>query len=109
MTHAERAEIERATPPGVVLSFVPHDDAHFVRLTAKPCPLLGADNLCTVYAVRPYNCRRWGCFRDDVTCEPLDNQPVPAVLLVDRAKRRQYAVMQRHAQRWARAHGWVAE
>lgn len=105
MTPAERMEIERAAPSGVVLSFAPHADDRFVRLTAKPCPLL-VDNLCSVHAVRPFNCRRWGCFRDDYS-QPPEMTMVPAAMLKTRSNRRQALVMQRHAQRWARSHGWT--
>lgn len=105
MTPAERAEIERAVPSGVVLSFLPHEDSRFVRLAAKPCPLLVA-NLCSVHAVRPMNCRRFACGREDVTTEPFVNEAIPARALTDRAFRRQLVVMQRKAQRWGRAHDW---
>jgi Fe-S-cluster containining protein len=97
MTLAERDEVERAVPSGVVLSFLPHADPRFVRLSAKPCPLY-ADG-CTVYAVRPYNCRRFACLREDYT-RPYDEGPQT------RSDRRQLIVIQRHAQRWARSHGW---
>lgn len=106
LTHAERAEIERAAPSGVVLSFLPHADARFVRLTAKPCPLL-VGNLCAVHAVRPMNCRRWGCFRDDLS-EPPEMVPVPAKALATRENRRRFQMMERKAQKWGRAHGWEA-
>lgn len=100
MTHAERSEIERAVPSGVVLSFAPHDDPRFVRLAAGPCPLYDAQgHTCTVYEVRPYNCRRFACMRTDYT-QPYTVGPQT------RQDRRQLVVIQRHAQRWARSHGW---
>lgn len=112
MTHAERAEIERAATTGVVLRFARHADARFVRLLAHPCPLLARDErgraVCTVYAVRPYACRRFACGRCDVTTERFEHVQVPARARTDRAFRRQLVVMQRRAQPWARAHEWPA-
>jgi Fe-S-cluster containining protein len=102
MTPAERAEIERAAPD-VALSFTATPDG-FVALKARPCPLL-AGNDCSVYAVRPYNCRRYACGRDDVAVR-RDPNPVPARFYTDRAFRRQMMLMQRKAQTWGRAHGW---
>jgi Fe-S-cluster containining protein len=100
MTPAERAEIERAAPSSVTLSWLPHDDPRFVRLVAGPCPLYdAAKRTCTVYAVRPMNCRRFGCMRMDYS-KPYDQGPQT------RQDKRQLIVMQRHAQRWGRSHGW---
>ena len=104
MTPAERVEIERAAPD-VALSFTATDDG-FVRLKAKPCPLL-TGNDCSVYAVRPANCRRYACGRDDVTTEPYVDSPVPARFYTDREFRRQMVLMQRKAMKqWGHAHGW---
>lgn len=107
MTHAERYEIERVAPHNAVLSWHPHDDSRFVRLRAKPCPLL-VGHTCSVYAVRPYNCRRWGCFRDDYS-QPPELVAIPAKALETRSNRRQLVMMQRKGQKWARKHGWVDE
>lgn len=110
MTHAERAALEPAVPPGVVLAWQPHEDSRFVRLQAHPCPLLrmeGKTAICTVHAVRPFNCRRFGCFRDDCSA-PLDLEAVPVMLMTNRSLRRQYARMQNRAQVWALDHGWMA-
>lgn len=104
MTHEERVEIERAVPPGVVLSFASHDDSRFTRLLAAPCPLL-KDQQCSVYAVRPYRCRTWGCFRDDYS-QPPEMVPIPAAMLKNRSNRRQALMMERKARRWGWAHGW---
>lgn len=114
MTPAERLEIECAVPPpmAAALSWAPHADGGFLRLlTPGGCPLLSKDDtgraVCTVHAVRPYNCRRWGCYRSDYT-QPADMAgPVPVTVLRTRDLRRQYARMQRKAQRWAVTHGWV--
>ena len=108
MTPAERDEIERAAPSGVVLTFVPHADARFTRLLAAPCPLL-TGHQCAVYAVRPMNCRRWGCFRDDVTTEPFEDVPIPAAALKTRTNRRTLDRMQRKAATWGRSHGWFED
>ena len=85
----------------------------FVELIAHPCPLLEG-NVCTVYPVRPYNCRRWGCFRPDPKTEPL--KPDTGFLgcenarvrfYTDRDVRRQMQQMERKAQKWALKHGWT--
>ncbi len=99
LTHAERDEIERVVPSGVALRFEPHADARFVRLLAGPCPLY-QNKSCLVYDVRPFNCRRFACQREDYA-QPYDQGPQT------RQDRRQLVVIQRHAQRWARSHGWT--
>jgi hypothetical protein len=117
MTPAERAELERASDRPMTFADI---DGGQVALQPTPgtdtCPLLSDDGGCTVYAVRPYNCRRWGCFRP-TTDEPFllsvrempagDLQPVR--LFTDKRVARQMARMQRQAQPWALAHGWVPE
>jgi Fe-S-cluster containining protein len=99
MTHAERAVIEQAASPSRALAFAPHADPRFVRLLAAPCPLY-ADG-CTVYDVRPYNCRRFACQRTDYDTQAYDQGPQT------RQDVRQLVVLQRHAQRWGRTHGWA--
>ena len=119
MTTAERAELEAAS--GRPMTFAPADRDGFVVLlpltgTAQ-CPLLGDTGDCTVYAVRPYNCRRWGCFRPttdepflvSVRPHPDTGQLMPVRLWTEKPVARQLARMQRHAQPWALAHGWVPE
>lgn len=101
MTLAERAEIEQVAHPNRVLSFLSHEDPRFVRLVAGPCPLYDAKaRTCTVYAVRPYNCRRFACQRTDYGQQAYDQGPTT------RQDRRQLVMIQRKAQRWARSHGW---
>lgn len=113
MTVEEQLEILRFIPTAkaATLTWMPADG--FVRLLAHPCPLLQENNQCGVYAVRPYNCRRWGCFRADAAVEPLE--PDHGFLGCanardrfhqDRGVRRAMERMQRKAQVWARAHGW---
>ena len=103
------------------LPFYQHPDQRFVFLAGKPCPLLAYDQyhkaVCTEYAIRPYNCRRFGCFRPDPSVEPYEAERVdPERLrlgcanLSDRLRsrpvRRAYAKLQRKAQKWALKHGW---
>lgn len=74
------------------------------ELLNGPCPFLGEDNLCTVYEIRPYNCRRFACFR-----EPGEEFSVAASVAKaerDRSIRRQWMLIQRRAQKWALKHGW---
>ena len=35
-------------------------------MKAIPCPLLGADDRCTIYAVRPRQCRTWPFWASNV-------------------------------------------
>lgn len=95
--------MESAAPSGLTLSFLPHEDARFVRLQAGPCPLY-QNGQCSIYESRPYQCRRFACMRDDLS-EPYDWRDRD----LTRDQRRQLVVIQRHAQRWARSHGWEAE
>lgn len=96
------------------------DRPGFVRLKAGPCPFLSEKGQCRVYEVRPYNCRRFACLRVDPKTEALHlipNSPyfkdqtgcfnTRERVLGSRAARRLYERIQRHAQRWARAHGWT--
>lgn len=105
------------------LTFYQHPDKRFVYLQGKPCPLLrmdGAVATCTVHDIRPYNCRRFGCFRPDPAHEPYIAEPLDlpnmrlgcanlSDRLSNRAVRRAYAQLQRKAQRWATAHGWAPD
>jgi len=103
VTGAERAALEAAHPSRPA-RYRPHpSDARFFLLDAGPCPYY--ERGCTVYAVRPMNCRRYGCGRVSLT-EPFEDTPIPVRFVTDRAFRRQYQLMQRDAQRWGRAYGW---
>ena len=105
MTVAEANALALARPE-VAVTFASRDDG-FVDLLAEPCPYLDG-NTCSVYDVRPYNCRRWGCFREPG--EPLtDMAPVPQRVLDSPDLQRQYARMQAEGHDWARAHGWRDE
>jgi Fe-S-cluster containining protein len=115
MTHAERMELERAAPEAALL-WSDHADSRFIRLlTPGGCPLLHMDGdlaTCTVHAARPYQCRRFGCFRKDVTAEPYEEGgPLGCFNLSDRIAEsldahEAYRAMQKRAQPWALAHGW---
>ncbi len=81
----------------------------FVALQAAPCPLYDASaKACSVYPVRPYNCRRFVCLRPDVTAEPFeaDGSNMIDRVTSSRIARRIAEKFQRKAQRWAR-HAWV--
>lgn len=119
MHELERDEILRAITPEKAASLVwipaGQQKRGFVLLQAGPCPLLSSDGLCSVYEVRPYNCRRFGCYRPDPSTEAFEPEPVPPFFcknLNDRVKQSyrveaQYRTTQRHAQReWAESHGW---
>lgn len=104
VTESELAEV-RIAKPDVRLQIVPTATHGFVQWLAAPCPFLaGAD--CSVYAVRPLNCRRMMCGRDSVD-EPVDLSPIPLKVLRSPALRRQYSDTQAEAHRtWGLAHGW---
>lgn len=83
------------------------------------CPLLNETRRCTVYPVRPFNCRRFLCGRADAATEPLvmDTHGTGTLacanfrvrFLTSRPFRRQAQRIQTKAQAWALAHGWTAE
>ncbi len=114
MTTAEAEELTRASDRP--MTFAVLNEPGKVALQPVPgtdtCPLLSDGGDCTVHAVRPYNCRRWGCFRP-TTDEPFamavrpDGQPMR--LFTSKPVARQYARMQRQAMPWALAHGWVPD
>ena len=83
----------------------------WVELVAGPCPLLTEDNQCSVYEVRPYQCRRFGCYRAPGEAfdpsGPLGCANLSERLTQDRETRRAYALNQRKAQKWAYQHGWT--
>jgi hypothetical protein len=114
MTHAERAAIETYT--SAPLPWREGPTSAFTQLVGDPaCPLLDAHGACSVYPVRPFNCRRWGCFRP-TTDEPLalavqpdprdPSTTIPVRLLTSRPVARQWARLHRAAMPWALAHGW---
>lgn len=104
MTKQEAAVLVHNAPPEIVMQFRPVDEK-FVALKAQPCPLY-AFKQCLVYAVRPFNCRRFACMRPDVQAEPWDGQNMEARVKVSRLARRLAEKIQRKAQRWARSQGW---
>ncbi len=109
MTHQEWALLATVRP-GV--SVRPHDDdpGRFVVLDGTPCPFLGADNLCTVYDVRPTNCRRFMCQRAPgepfLSGGPLGCLNLSIRVVKSRKVRRAYEQNQRKAHKWAVQHGW---
>lgn len=75
-------------------------------LMAQPCAFLTVGNTCSVYEARPFNCRRYACYRPDPAAEPWSEACLHE-RLSDRMVRRDYARKQRRAQVWASQHGWV--
>ena len=117
MTNEERQVIEDYIGPekAATLTWIDWPEHGLIALKAGPCPLLNG-NLCSVHPVKPYNCRRWGCFRPDTKTEPLETDHgflgSPSTrerFYASRGVRRQLQQMQRKAQRWALAHGWNPE
>lgn len=110
MVSRDELAVLTAARPDVPLRVLPVPGAPSKAwIVAAPCPFLTEDGRCDVYPVRPYNCRRYLCGREDPWREPYDRAPVPARVLQSRALRRLYARTQREAQRWADQHGWKAD
>lgn len=120
MTHAERDALDYVLDPDIALMLTWRDGPRpgFVQLVGDPaCPLLAADGSCSVYAARPTNCRRWGCFRPTtdepfalaVRADPETGDVLPVRLWTSRPVARQMARMQAAAQPWALAHGWIPD
>jgi hypothetical protein len=115
MTDAEKVRVEHAAPFNVDLFWTALPDGKW-SLQAKPCPLLTADGQCGIYADRPYNCRRWGCFRPTTSTSlaetPFKTLPegnvVPIGFGTDKALTRQVLRLEAQAKPWGLAHGWGA-
>lgn len=107
MTKEEAAEIVHAAPPTISLQFRDAGEG-FVALKAQPCPLF-VFNSCLVYAVRPYQCRRFACMRPNVKTEPFeaDGGNLMKRVAQSRVALRLARKIQRKAQRWALQHGWT--
>lgn len=114
MTTQERDAILGAISPTVAETLRWRDDqtAGFVQLRAAPCPLLAEDGKCSVYEVRPFNCRRFMCGRvgDEAWESNADGscRNLTVRLAQSRPFRRFYQTVQRKAGRWALKHGWKA-
>lgn len=106
MTKLEAAAITHAAPAGISLKFRPIDE-DFVALKAAPCPLYVFKE-CMVYAVRPYNCRRFVCLRPDPKSEPfeVDGGNLMKRVQQSRAARRLATRIQNKAMGWAQRMGW---
>ena len=109
MTQQEAAAIRGATTQPLTWH---EPEQGWVELQCHPCPLLDG-NRCTVYAVRPYQCRRFQCHREageafDPT-GPLGCRNLSDRLEQSRATRRAYALNQRKAARWGLSHGWTGD
>jgi len=114
MTAEERAVIESATDRA--LTWMVKDG--WAALRAAPCPLLDRDEdgkaVCSVYDVRPYNCRRFACGRVSPETEAFELADGACLNMADRVAQsksfRSWARrLQRSSQVWAQAHGWGSE
>ena len=109
MTRQEKKAIIRARPDAREMAWTPLGNNMF-ELKAHPCPLLGADGLCTVYDVRPYNCRRFMCLRGPGESW-ITGMHGQCVNLEKRLKYSNHALAfyltnQQAAMPWADRHGW---
>jgi Fe-S-cluster containining protein len=107
MTQLEAAAITHAASSDIKLQFRPLDGA-FVALKAAPCPLYWKGE-CTVYAVRPYNCRRFACLRPDPKAEPFEPDGGNLLKRVQQSRvaLRMAKRIQNRAQVWALKMGWT--
>ncbi len=117
MTLAESAALREAAPDRD-LRFDAFGDGRRVVLMpvagTRQCPLLGADGRCSVYAARPYNCRRFACLRtspdEPLTIGgPMGSLNTEATVRGSVQAARWYARNQRAAQWWGRRHGWTED
>lgn len=83
------------------------------ELLCKPCPFISDQNLCLVYDVRPFNCRRFMCGRVDIEKESFEGTgPMGCENLSDRlATSRRFMEFFKSRERalvkdWAIPHGW---
>jgi len=109
MTDSERAVLEQSgknAPDAPTLVWLDPPAPGMQALKAAPCPLLDAEGRCSVYESRPFNCRRFGCFRQDGEPYYEAAQLLAFRTETDNAVRSQRKSMQRAARPWAEAHGW---
>jgi Fe-S-cluster containining protein len=111
MTHQEADAILFSVPDPERLKWRVHEEG-WMHLVAAPCPLL-VDNQCSVYAVRPFVCRRFQCHREAGEAfdpsGPLGCRNLSDRLEQSRVTRRAYALNQRKASKWALQHGWSGQ
>ena len=114
ITPEEQAALEQARPDVPVWT-EPRPDGFVTWKQPHGCPMLARDvdgkARCTAYEVRPLNCRRFHCFRDEG--EPFrGGGPLGCQNLTDRLTSNRHALaFYRTAQRfahkeWGAAHGW---
>ena len=107
MTWQERRELE-AVAGTRRLEWRAAERPSLTALKARPCPFYSSQDGCTVYAVRPYQCRRWMCGRTRLT-EIIEDRPVPLRVLRSPELTADFKQLQDEAQPWALAHGWKPE
>ncbi len=106
MTVSEKAELlAHPAAQGRTLVWDMNPNGQWAALKAGPCPFLDGQSSCSVYAVRPTNCRRFGCFRASVA-EPFLDKNGGALFDVSRAVRRGVHRLVVQSRRWAESHGW---
>lgn len=106
MTYAERRELEAyAGLASRRLQWRYNAKPNMTNLVAGPCPFVTPENRCGVYDVRPFQCRRYGCMRADLS-EPFRGEDTGTIL--DRMPEAFNALskLQSDGQVWALAHGW---
>ena len=113
MTHAEADIVRAATTRDLLWTVAPTGKVGLLNPDGSPCcPLLGANGLCTIYAARPTNCRRFMCLREPgETLEPggpMGCKNAERKVFGDRQLMRFYKLNQRRVMaKWGLKHGWV--
>ena len=107
-TYAERRELEaHAEKATRRLQWRYNARPNMTNLVAGPCPFVTPENRCSVYEVRPFACRRFGCMRADTKAEKFMDEDTAAI-----ARRMPEALpvlqkLQADGQVWAKNHGWA--
>ena len=108
MTWAERRELE-AVRGTRRLEWRAGNRPSLTLLVARPCPFYSKKDGCTVYDVRPYNCRRWMCGRTSTEQIAEATAQIPVRVLRSPELVADYRRLQDDSREWAVAHGWRPE
>lgn len=78
-----------------------------LRITEYMCPFLTPDITCSIYDIRPCQCRLYHCGRLSTKDKKLDSLLEIRKLMDNNSEYREYKTeMDEEAIRWGNAHGW---
>lgn len=107
MTYAERWELEAyAELASRRLQWRYNARPSMTDLVTGPCPFVTPENRCSVYDVRPFSCRRFGCLRADTKAEKFLDEDTAAILRRMPEALPVLQKLQKDGQVWAKNHGW---